>query len=67
MVNVKEKFDDALGEKVDSGKLNSMEDNNAILIGTLAFSDRDNLRRHVIRGNWMFNNPVSPIPPNGSS
>ena len=63
MVNGKEKSDDALGEKVDSGKLNSTEDNNAILIGTLAFSDRDNLRRHVIRGNWKFNNPAVAYPP----
>jgi hypothetical protein len=62
-VNGKEKSNDALVEKVDSGKLNSTEDNNVILIGTLAFSDRDDLRRHVIRGNWKFENPVIAAPP----
>jgi hypothetical protein len=34
-----------------------------ILLGTLAYSDRDDLRRHVIRGNWKFENPVAAAPP----
>ena len=33
-----------------------------LLVGTLAYSDRDNLRRHIIRGNWKFehNHAVPP-------
>jgi len=27
-----------------------------LLVGTLAYSDRDNLRRHIIRGNWKYEN-----------
>jgi len=30
------------------------EANLPLLVGTLAFSDRDNLRRHIIRGNWKY-------------
>jgi hypothetical protein len=34
------------------------------LVGTLAYSDRDNLRRHIIRGNWKYENShVTPPQP----
>ena len=33
-----------------------------ILTGTLAYSDRDNLRRHIIRGNWKYESSHA-VPP----
>jgi hypothetical protein len=33
-----------------------------ILVGTLAYSDRDNLRRHIIRGSWKYENAASAAP-----
>jgi len=33
-----------------------------ILTGTLAYSDRDNIRRHIIRGNWKFESSHA-VPP----
>lgn len=30
------------------------DDNFPLLVGTLAFSNRENLRRHIIRGNWKY-------------
>lgn len=33
-----------------------------ILVGTLAYSDRDNLRRHIIRGSWKYENAASAPP-----
>ncbi len=33
-----------------------------ILTGILAYSDRDNLRRHIIRGNWKFGNSPDATP-----
>lgn len=31
-----------------------------ILVGTLAYSDRDNLRRHIIRGSWKYKDASAP-------
>ncbi len=33
-----------------------------ILTGILAYSDRDNLRRHIIRGNWKFSHSPDATP-----
>lgn len=33
-----------------------------LLVGTLAYSDRENLRRHIIRGNWKYDNSHA-VPP----
>ncbi|KAL3771780.1 hypothetical protein ACHAW5_002394 [Stephanodiscus triporus] len=40
----------------------SVVPNDPLLVGTLAYSDRDNLRRHVIRGNWKFESPTAAPP-----
>jgi len=58
--NGKDKESETKATKKDnSGEKNEKEpenpdDNYPLLVGTLAFSDRDNLRRHIIRGNWKY-------------
>ncbi|KAL3785515.1 hypothetical protein ACHAW5_005269 [Stephanodiscus triporus] len=43
-----------LSELLAAGVAPSVVPNDTLLVGTLAYSDRDNLRGHVIRGNWKF-------------
>ncbi|KAL9180340.1 hypothetical protein ACHAXT_008310 [Thalassiosira profunda] len=40
----------------DEKKAPSPEANLPLLVGTLAYSDRDNQRRHIVRGNWRYPN-----------
>ena len=65
------KSDDASGGEIASVNGEDEEGESAppvanpdpLLTGTLGYSDRDDLRRHVIRGNWKFENPVVAAPP----
>ena len=46
----------------DEKQPDSPVSNLPILTGTLAYSDRDNLRRHIIRGNWKYESSHA-VPP----
>eukprot|EP00584_Thalassiosira_punctigera_P010790 CAMPEP_0172546888 /NCGR_PEP_ID=MMETSP1067-20121228/16548_1 /TAXON_ID=265564 ORGANISM="Thalassiosira punctigera, Strain Tpunct2005C2" /NCGR_SAMPLE_ID=MMETSP1067 /ASSEMBLY_ACC=CAM_ASM_000444 /LENGTH=1456 /DNA_ID=CAMNT_0013333883 /DNA_START=150 /DNA_END=4520 /DNA_ORIENTATION=- len=42
------------GDDKDPESLSESDSACPLLVGTLAYSDRDNLRRHIIRGNWRY-------------
>mmetsp|Transcript_19472 Transcript_19472/g.36365 ORF Transcript_19472/g.36365 Transcript_19472/m.36365 type:complete len:1426 (+) Transcript_19472:506-4783(+) len=48
---------DKSGEK-DEKELAEDGTTSPLLVGTLTYSDRDNLRRHIIRGNWNYENSL---------
>mmetsp|Transcript_4286 Transcript_4286/g.8260 ORF Transcript_4286/g.8260 Transcript_4286/m.8260 type:complete len:1421 (-) Transcript_4286:207-4469(-) len=48
---------DKSGEK-DEKELSEDDAACPLLVGTLTYSDRDNLRRHIIRGNWNYENSL---------
>lgn len=72
--NNKNDEDDNAGEKTpkignletkkSSGKVDEtpVVAGDLVLTGVLAYSDRDNLRRHIIRGNWKFGNGQDATP-----
>jgi len=57
-----EKKEDNNNTESDEKKPDTPAVNLPILTGTLAYSDRDNLRRHIIRGNWKYESSHA-VPP----
>lgn len=58
----KKKEDNNNNTEEDEKKPDTPAVNLPILTGTLAYSDRDNLRRHIIRGNWKYESSHA-VPP----